>query len=64
MPTVQDMANLDTDTTHSSIPSRDQRGRVYDRPTGTSIGTNNNMAMIIGLILAAIAVVILLALLF
>lgn len=61
MSTNQGMANLDTDTSHSSIPSREQRGRVYDRPTG---GTKNNMAMIIGLILAAIAVVILLALLF
>ncbi|MDQ3031117.1 MAG: hypothetical protein M3Y87_01775 [Myxococcota bacterium] len=54
------MANLDTNPSTSSIPSRDQRGRIYDRPAGNK----NNMAMIIGLIIAAIAVVILLALLF
>ena len=60
MSTVGDMANLDTNPSTSSIPSREQRGRIYDRPAGDK----NNMAMIIGLIIAAIAVVILLALLF
>lgn len=60
MSTDRDMAHLDTNPAHSSIPSREERGRIDDRPSGGK----HNMALIVGLILAAIAVVILLAMIF
>jgi hypothetical protein len=54
------MATLDTNPTDPSFAAGQQRGRIYNRPAGGK----NKMALIIGLILAAIAVAILLMVVF